>query len=65
VAAARVIELPGANYYMFLSNDADALRELRGFLGAFALVACELSVRNHTIGRGADSTRFNLTVVQY
>lgn len=31
VPAARVIELPGANLYMFLSNEADVLRELRAF----------------------------------
>jgi len=29
---ARVIEVPGANVYMFLSNEADVLGELRAFL---------------------------------
>jgi pimeloyl-ACP methyl ester carboxylesterase len=29
---ARVIELPGANHYVFLSNEADVLREMRAFL---------------------------------
>lgn len=29
---ARVIELPGANVYIFLSNETDVLRELRAFL---------------------------------
>ena len=29
---ARVIEVPGANVYIFLSNEADVLRELRAFL---------------------------------
>lgn len=32
VPAARVIELPKANFYMFLSNEADVLRELRAFI---------------------------------
>jgi pimeloyl-ACP methyl ester carboxylesterase len=31
VATARVVELPGANLYMFLSNEADIIRELRAF----------------------------------
>jgi hypothetical protein len=31
VPTARIIELPGANLYMFLSNEADVLRELRAF----------------------------------
>lgn len=29
---AKIIELRGANFYVFLSNEADVLRELRGFL---------------------------------
>jgi hypothetical protein len=29
---ARVIEVPGANVYIFLSDEADVLRELRAFL---------------------------------
>jgi pimeloyl-ACP methyl ester carboxylesterase len=33
VAHSRVVELPGANHYLFLSNEADVLRELREFLG--------------------------------
>lgn len=32
VPAARVIELPEANFYIFLSNEADVLRELRAFV---------------------------------
>jgi pimeloyl-ACP methyl ester carboxylesterase len=32
VPAARVIELPGANFYIFLSNEADILREMRPFI---------------------------------
>jgi non-heme chloroperoxidase len=32
VPAARVIELPGANFFIFLSNEADVLRELRVFI---------------------------------
>jgi hypothetical protein len=30
---ARVVELVGANHYVFLSNEADVLREFRTFLG--------------------------------
>jgi non-heme chloroperoxidase len=29
---ARVVRLPGANHYVFLSNEADVLREMRSFL---------------------------------
>ena len=32
VPTARVIELPRANFYIFLSNEADVLRELRAFV---------------------------------
>ena len=32
VPAARVMEVPGANYYVFLSNEADVLRALRVFV---------------------------------
>jgi pimeloyl-ACP methyl ester carboxylesterase len=32
VPAARIVDLPGANLFMFLSNEADVLRELRQFL---------------------------------
>lgn len=32
VSAARVIQVPGANWYVFLSNEADVLRELRVFV---------------------------------
>jgi non-heme chloroperoxidase len=38
VPTARIVELPGAGLYMFLSNGADVLREIRGF-------AATLSVR--------------------
>jgi pimeloyl-ACP methyl ester carboxylesterase len=31
VPAARIVELTGANLYMFLSNEADVLREVRAF----------------------------------
>jgi pimeloyl-ACP methyl ester carboxylesterase len=31
VPEARIVELPGANLYMFLSNEADVIRELRAF----------------------------------
>jgi non-heme chloroperoxidase len=33
---ARIVELPGANLYMFLSNEADVIREVRGFAAATA-----------------------------
>jgi non-heme chloroperoxidase len=32
VPAAKIVELPGASLYMFLSNEADVLRELRAFV---------------------------------
>jgi hypothetical protein len=31
VPAARIVELAGAHLYMFLSNEADVLREVRAF----------------------------------
>jgi pimeloyl-ACP methyl ester carboxylesterase len=31
VPTARIVDLPGANLYMFLSNEADVLREIRAF----------------------------------
>ena len=31
VPTARIVELPGANLYMFLSNEADIMKELRAF----------------------------------
>lgn len=31
VPAARIVELPGANLFMFLSHEADVLREIRAF----------------------------------
>ena len=36
VPTARIVELPGANLYMFLSNESDVLRELRAFAGAIS-----------------------------
>ena len=32
VPSARIVELPNANFYIFLSNEADLLRELRSFV---------------------------------
>ncbi len=32
VPTAHVITVPGANHYIFLSNEADVLREMRAFL---------------------------------
>ena len=32
VPSARVVILPHANHYVFLSNEADVLREMRAFL---------------------------------
>jgi hypothetical protein len=32
VPAANIVEIPGANHYMFLSNQEEVLRELRGFV---------------------------------
>jgi pimeloyl-ACP methyl ester carboxylesterase len=34
VPNARIVELPGANFYVFLSNEADLLREIRSFITA-------------------------------
>jgi pimeloyl-ACP methyl ester carboxylesterase len=31
IPTARIVELPGANIYMFLTNEADVLREMRAF----------------------------------
>jgi hypothetical protein len=36
VPNARIVNLPGANVYMFLSHEAEVLREVRGF-GSTAL----------------------------
>ena len=38
VLAARVIELPGANYYVFLFNEADVPGELRAFVAGLPWV---------------------------
>jgi non-heme chloroperoxidase len=32
VPSARIVELPGANHYVFLSNEADVLREITSFI---------------------------------
>jgi pimeloyl-ACP methyl ester carboxylesterase len=34
VPTARIVDLPGASLYMFLSNEADVLREIRAFAAA-------------------------------
>jgi non-heme chloroperoxidase len=34
VANSRVIEIPGASHYVFRTNEADVLREMRAFLGS-------------------------------
>ena len=34
VPTARIVDLPGANLYMFLSNEADIIKELRAFASA-------------------------------
>ncbi len=31
VPSARIVDLPGANLFMFLSNEADVIREVRAF----------------------------------
>jgi non-heme chloroperoxidase len=33
IPSARVVQLPDANHYVFLSNEADVLREIRAFVG--------------------------------
>ena len=35
VPTARIVALPGANLFMFLSNEADIIRELRAFASSF------------------------------
>ena len=32
VGTSRVIEIPGGSHYVFRTNEADVLREMRGFL---------------------------------
>jgi len=34
VHSARMIDLPGASHFVFMSNEADVLREVRAFLAA-------------------------------
>lgn len=34
VPTARIVDLPGANVFMFLTNEADVLREVRAFAAA-------------------------------
>jgi non-heme chloroperoxidase len=34
VASARVVRLPHANHFVFLSNEADVLREMNAFLSS-------------------------------
>ena len=34
IPSARVIRLPHADHYVFLSNESDVLREMRTFLGS-------------------------------
>ena len=36
VPSARIVDLTGANLYMFLSNEADVLREVRAFAGTLS-----------------------------
>ena len=36
VPAARIVEIPGANLYMFLSHEAEVLREIRSFASTLA-----------------------------
>jgi pimeloyl-ACP methyl ester carboxylesterase len=39
VPTAHVVKLPGAHHYVYLSNEADVLREMRSFLGRLRLTA--------------------------
>jgi non-heme chloroperoxidase len=34
VPSSHIVRLPGANHYVFISNDADVLKEMRGFIGS-------------------------------
>lgn len=38
VPDAKIVELPGANLYMFLSNEADIIRELRAFASSLPVI---------------------------
>jgi pimeloyl-ACP methyl ester carboxylesterase len=33
VPSARIVRLPGANHYLFISNEAEVLKEMRDFIG--------------------------------
>jgi non-heme chloroperoxidase len=37
VPRARIVELPGANHYLFLSNEAEVLGEFRAFLASLRI----------------------------
>ncbi len=41
VRAARVITLPAANHAVFLSNEADVIREMRAFFTGLHWASCE------------------------
>ena len=45
VPAARIVELPGANLYMFLSNEADVLREIRAFAATLPRLQQQLGLK--------------------
>jgi hypothetical protein len=34
VPSSHIVRLPGANHYVFISNEADVLKEMRGFIGS-------------------------------
>jgi hypothetical protein len=48
VPSARIVELPGANLYLFLSNEADIIRELRAFAATLALRSKTRSAPSNT-----------------
>jgi hypothetical protein len=46
VPTAKIVELPGANLYMFLSNQADVIRELRAFAASLPRYSVQTSRRS-------------------
>jgi non-heme chloroperoxidase len=41
IPTARIVELPGANLFMFISNEADVLREIRAFVASLPIAGAQ------------------------
>jgi hypothetical protein len=50
VPTARIVELPGANLYMFLSHEAEVLREVRAFAATLPFQSTPHSHRPRSFG---------------